>query len=166
MAKELSERTEQRRGETSRRGEQSPVREMIGLRDTINGLFEDFFSGRPILAGRLMSGEPETGWLPPVDIWDAGNEIVVCAGLIGIKKEDCKIEVQDSTLVLSGECRQPADEKGELLRHEIPCGQFYRAFSLPADVKSEQVKATFRDGLLEVHLPKAENAKARRVEIQ
>lgn len=170
MARELSRTTE--RPVAARQVESDPLRDMIGLRDTINGMFEDFFSGRPLLASTF--GEPaygalgyeERGWMPPVDIVDSGEELVVYAGLTGIKKEDCSIEVKDGTLVLSGECKEASGEGKTLLRHELACGKFYRAFSLPVEVKSEAVKATYRDGLLEIHLPKAEGAKARRVEIQ
>ncbi|MBI4425691.1 MAG: Hsp20/alpha crystallin family protein [Elusimicrobia bacterium] len=155
------------RAAAARRAESDPVREMIGLRDTISGLFEDFFHGRPLFASRFWEPSIEgEAWLPPVDIRDAGDEVIVYAGLPGVKKEDCSIEVQDGTLVLSGECRGPAGEEREFLRQELPCGKFHRAFGLATEVRSDAVKASYKDGILEIHLPKVEGAKSRRVEIQ
>src|SRR5437660_8952583 len=109
MAKELSKKTET--PAAVRRAEQDPLREMIGFRDTINGMFEDFFSGRPLLASTFS--EPsileERGWAPPVDIRETSDELIVYAGLLGIKKEDCKIEVKDDVLVLSGERKESSE---------------------------------------------------------
>ncbi|HVE12797.1 MAG TPA: Hsp20/alpha crystallin family protein [Elusimicrobiota bacterium] len=162
MAKEMS-RTGQRG--MSRGAGGDPLRNVIGLRDTINGMFEDFFRGRPVSSSFGETSLGAQGWVPPVDICDEGDQLVVYAGLLGIKKEDVRIEVQDSTLMLSGECKEPSGEGKDLLRHELPCGEFQRAFSLPAEVKSDQVKASYHDGLLEIRLPKAEAPKARRIEI-
>lgn len=165
MAREITRSSEK---DVTARPAGDQFREMVGLRDTINGMFEDFFSGRPLLGAAAWepSGYQEAGWTPPVDICDAGDELVAYVGLIGVKKEDCQVEVKDSTLVISGECKEPAGEGKEFLRHELACGRFYRAFGLPTDVKADQVKASYHDGLLEIHLPKAESAKSRRVEIQ
>jgi len=166
MARELSKKLDV--PVAVQRTEQDPFREMIGFRDTINGMFEDFFSGRPLLASAfpdVSSYEPR-GWTPPVDIRETGDELVVYAGLLGVKKDDCKIEVKDSTLILSGERKEPAEGTADLLRRELPYGEFYRAFSLPTGVKGDQVKAHYRDGLLEIHLPKAESAKSRTIAIE
>lgn len=165
MAREMTE-TKERRASPSRQSTRGPVREMIGLRDTINGLFEDFFSGRPLLATRLSELGQEQGFVPPVDICDTEKELIVFAGLLGVKKEDCRIEVQDGSLVISGECKAASADQGEYLRRELPSGEFYRAFELPADVRTDQVRATYHDGLVEIHLPKSEEAKTRRIEIQ
>lgn len=163
MARELSRKSE---GPVAgQRGEQDPLREMIGFRDTINGMFEDFFSGRPLLASSALSGLEARGWMPPVDIRETADELIVYAGLLGMKKEDCKVEVRDNSLILSGE-RKPLEEGQDWLRRELPHGAFYRAFALPIEVKADQVKAVYRDGVLEIHLPKSEAAKPRTVAIE
>ncbi len=165
MARELSKKTES--PIVVKRGEQDPLRGMIGLRDTMNGMFEDFFSGRPLLASSFGSslGFEEHGWMPPVDIRETNDELIVCAGLLGLKKDDCKVEVKDNILILSGERKEPEGAQ-DWLRREFPYGGFYRAFTLPAEVKTEQVKAVYHDGVLEIHLPKSEAAKARTVAIE
>lgn len=164
MAKEMSKTSEA--PVAVQRSEQDPFREMINFRDTINGMFEDFFSGRPLLASSvgLPALEPR-GWMPPVDIRETGDELIVYAGLLGIKKEDCKVEVRDNSLILSGE-RKDSGEGQDWLRRELPVGAFYRAFALPIEVKADQVKAVYRDGVLEIHLPKSEAAKPRTVSIE
>lgn len=144
--------------------DQDPVREVVGLRDTISGLFDDFFSGRPMLAGRSLQTDNGFGWTPAVDIRETRDEIIVCAGLSGVEREDIQLEVKDNTLVLSGQRREPKEEEG-WIRRELPCGPFYRAFSLPSEVVSSQVKAHFKNGVLEIHLPKPEQAKPHKVQI-
>lgn len=163
MAKEMTKKSEV--PVAARRDEQDPLREMISFRDTINGMFEDFFSGRPLLASASLPTIEERGWIPPVDIRETNDELIVYAGLLGIKKEDCRIEVRDNTLILSGE-RKEQEGAEDWLRRELPYGAFYRAFTLPSAVKAEQVKASYREGLLEIHLPKSESAKARTVAIE
>lgn len=166
MAKEMSKKAET--PVVTRREEQDPFREMISFRDTINGMFEDFFSGRPLLAPSLIvpTTLEERGWTPPVDIRETNDELIVHAGLLGVKKDDCKVEVKDNTLILSGERKEPAGGEEDWLRRELPYGPFYRAFSLPAEVKSEQVKASYCEGVLEIRLPKSEAAKSRTIAIE
>jgi HSP20 family protein len=162
MAKETSKATEARPAAVPR---QDPARDVVSLRDTINGLFEDFFNGRPLLASGFLSAGGEQAWTPPVDIVDKENEVIVYAGLPGVKKEDCRLEVKDDVLILSGECKAAASAEG-LVREELPDGPFYRAFTLPAGIEPAGVKASCHDGLLEIRLPKSEAARSRKVEIQ
>jgi HSP20 family protein len=162
MAKEMA------RKETPRRGMMTdPFRDMMGLRDTITGLFDDFFSGRPMLGGMSQATETESEvWTPAVDIRESETEVVVIVGLPGVPKDGCSIEVRENTLVVSGRREAQTPEGQDFLRRELPTGQFYRAFALPTDVKAEQVKATCADGLLEIRLPKSEESRSRRIDIQ
>lgn len=141
---------------------QDNVREMVGLRDSISGLFDDFFSGRPLAAVRHMQND--WGWCPAVDIRDAAEEIVACVDLPGVDRGDIQLDLKDHTLILSGKRRSEETEEG-WLRRETPSGPFYRAFRLPAKIKAGQVTASFKNGILEVRLPKAEEAKPHRVKI-
>lgn len=141
-------------------------RDVLSLRDTINGLFEDFFTGRPMFAAGLPLREGAAYWLPAVDIKETNDEVIVYAGLPGVPKDKCEIEVRDNTLVLSGKTSEERTTGMDLIRSELPSGEFYRAFNLPADVKPEQVKAHYHDGILEIHLPKAEQSRPRKVQIQ
>lgn len=141
------------------------VKEMVGLRDTISGLFDDFFSGKPLIAARHLQTDSGIGWGPAVDVRETEEEVVVYADLPGVQKEDIQLEVKDHTLVLSGRRKPLCSAEDGWLRREAPSGQFFRAFSLPTDVKANQVTANFKSGVLEIHLPKAEEAKPHRVKI-
>ena len=151
-------------GEVARTNQDS-VKDMVGLRDTISGLFDDFFSGKHMIAARHLQSDSGIGWGPAVDVRESEEEIVVYADLPGVDKEDIQLEVKDHTLVLTGKRKQLSNAEEGWLRREAPYGQFFRAFSLSADVKANQVTANFKSGVLEIHLPKAEEAKPHRVKI-
>ena len=142
------------------------VREMVGLRDTISGLFDDFFNGKPMLAARFTQPDNGFGWTPPVDIRETADAIVAHAALPGVEKEDLELEVKDGNLVLVGKRKETGGQQDNWIRRELPYGQFYRAFKLSAEVKADAVKASFKNGILEIHLPKAEEAKPRKVRIE
>lgn len=150
--------------EVTRRN-QDPVREMVGLRDTISGLFDDFFSGRPMLATRHPQTDLGLGWSPAVDVRENDEEFVLYADLPGVEKQDVQLEMKDSTLILSGKRKEVEVSDEGWLRRETPSGAFYRAFALPADVAAAKVSANYKNGVLEIRLPKAEQAKPHRIEI-
>lgn len=115
------------------------------------------------------AGAQAVTWLPEVDVFERGNQLITKIDLPGLKKEDVKVEVTDGQLAISGERKTDAEEKkDDFYRCERAYGSFYRVVPLPEGVKPQEVKATFADGVLEVSLPlptKAE-AKAHKVEIQ
>jgi HSP20 family protein len=129
-----------------------------GLRDAIDGLFEGFLGPRAAVA-RAYEGP----WAPAVDIRETEDEITMHVDLPGLEKQDVQVEVKDNTLVVAGQ-RKAAKEDG-WLRCETPRGAFYRAFSLPAEIQAAKVRAAMVNGVLELHLPKAEQAKPHKVEI-
>jgi HSP20 family protein len=106
-------------------------------------------------------------WAPAVDVQETDAEFVVKADLPDMKKEDINVKLADGVLTIEGERRQEEEEKGKKFhRIERQYGQFIRRFALPADVDAAHVKAEFKDGVLNVHLPKAPNAKPKAVEIK
>lgn len=149
--------------EMARKG--GEYRDMVGLRDTISGLFDDFFSGRPMLASRHMLADNGLGWTPAVNVRETDDAFLVHAALPGVEKGDVTLEVKDSTLTLTGHVKEADDAEDGLLRRELPTGQFYRAFNLASEVESGKVSANFRNGILEIRLPKAEQSKPRKVQI-
>lgn len=142
-----------------------PVREMVGLRDSISGLFDDFFSGKPLLAARHLQNDSGLGWCPAVDIRETEDEIVAYADLPGVEKEDIQLEVKDRALVLTGKRKPASTAEDGWIRREAFAGQFFRAFSLSTDVQANRVTASFKNGILEIRLPKAEEAKPHRIKI-
>ena len=145
------------------------------LRDSENRAAADFraldrllgsvFGETPAFGLRHLSGGTGLGWVPAVDIRETDAELIVHAAIPGLSKEDVNLEVKDNTLVLSGQVKARGSEEDSWVRRELPRGEFYRAFSLPADVQPAKVTAAMRDGVLEVRLPKAEEARPRRISI-
>jgi HSP20 family protein len=97
---------------------------------------------------------------PAVDMYDEKTEVVVKAEMPGMEKDDIEISLTDSTLTLKGEKKKEEEVKEkDYYRSEREYGSFLRSITLPADVKTEEAKATFKNGVLEIHLPKTEEAK-------
>jgi len=106
-------------------------------------------------------------WGPNVDIVETDSAYEIHAELPGVKLEDVKLTLNNSTLILSGEKKQNIrEEKNNLHRVERIYGRFERSFSLPRSVKPESVRAEFEDGVLRISLPKADEAKARTINIE
>ena len=105
-------------------------------------------------------------WAPSVDIKESGTEYVVYASLPGLEKKDINVSVENNVLTLSGERNTETEDKGEgWIQRERISGRFHRAFELPSNVDAGNVAAVHKNGVLEVHLPKTEQAKPRQIDI-
>ncbi|MCZ7626694.1 MAG: Hsp20/alpha crystallin family protein [Candidatus Methylomirabilis sp.] len=105
-------------------------------------------------------------WSPAVDIFETPDSIVMKAELPGVSRDNIDIQVQDNSLMLKGERKFEREVKEEnYLRIERAYGAFHRAFNLPTDIQQDKIKAVFKDGVLEVTMPKAEEAKPKQVKI-
>ncbi len=139
-----------------------PFREMSSLQERMNRLISDYRFRAPFGEEELAQGS----WIPPVDIHETKEAIVLNIELPGVTKEDIQLEVKDSTLTIRGEKKVEKDVKEENFhRMERTYGAFMRAFTLPSMVRQESVKARFKDGVLEVTLPKAEEAKPKQIKV-
>lgn len=109
-------------------------------------------------------------WYPQVEVSEKGGNLVVCADLPGINKEDVRLEVRDDYLILEGERRNQREEsqEGGWYRSERMYGRFFRTVPLPEGVDPDQVRASFKDGVLEVTvpMPQREERQGRQIEIQ
>jgi HSP20 family protein len=137
-----------------------PFREMTSVQERMKRVFDD-------LRDRTGAEEVAPGaWVPPIDIHETPESLVLKAELPGLKREDISIELQDGTLILKGEKRFARDVNEENYRRiERTYGAFQRSFTLPGIIKQDGVKAKFNDGILEITLPKAEEAKPRQVKV-
>ena len=109
---------------------------------------------------------PLTNWAPALDVYEDKDNFVVHTELPGLKREDIEVTLEDSVLVISGE--RKAEEKrneGKIRRQERFYGKFQRALTLPAPVAADKVKAQYKDGVLTVTVPKAEEAKPRKIDV-
>lgn len=139
-----------------------PFEGLNRIQSRINDLFDETF-GRP-RAHPTANGAAV--WFPPVDVLESRDSYLIRAELPGMKKEDFNLELQDGVLTLSGERKFEEPANGvEYHRIERSTGKFFRSFSLPQTVKTDEIKASFRDGILEVHVPKADEAKPKQIAI-
>jgi len=139
-----------------------PFRDLTGIQDRMNQIFEDALS-----RSRGRDEGMRTGmWTPAVDIYEKNDFVVVKAELPGVEKDQISVEVKDGILTLRGERKLERDVKEESYhRIERAYGSFLRSFSLPVSVDQDKVKAKFKDGVLEVELPKKEKAKPKQIKV-
>jgi HSP20 family protein len=136
----------------------TPMDRLSTLSDEMNRLFDFNWPSRDT---GLFSG-----WSPALDVFDEKDSFYVTCELPGMKREDIDISIHNGTLTISGERKFDREEKeGETFRSERYFGKFQRSVTLPASVESANVKASYRDGVLEVHLPKSEEAKQKHIEV-
>jgi len=122
---------------------------------------------------RLLADRPVKGidtgfadFMPAVDIQETDAAFVVKADLPDVKKEDIKIHVQDGVLAIEGERQKEKEETGKRFHKvERQFGRFVRRFELPTDIAAEKVRAEFKDGVLNVVLPKAPAARPKQIEV-
>jgi HSP20 family protein len=124
----------------------------------------DRLAFRPNWAPRAWS---EADWIPALDVEENDANIVICAELPGMKREDIKLSGSGDSLCISGERRFGEEEKKKNYRRvERSYGKFQRCLTLPSDVAWDKTKAVYRDGVLELTLPKAASAQVRQIPIQ
>jgi HSP20 family protein len=106
-------------------------------------------------------------WSPVVDIYDKGGEVVIHAELPGMKKEDIDIRVENNVLTIRGKKERKEEVKEDgYFRSERAYGAFSRSFSLPTSVDVKKIAAEYKDGVLTLSLPKADEAKPRQIEVK
>jgi HSP20 family protein len=112
-------------------------------------------------------GERARLWAPAVDMVDEKDELIVRADLPGLEEKDIDVTVEDGTLTIRGERKEEKEEKkADYYYSERSYGAFVRTLALPTAVESDKVKATFKKGVLEVHLPKAKAAVGKKIEVK
>lgn len=140
-----------------------PFQDLITLQDRMNQIFEQTLAR----SRGDREGVVASAWSPPVDIYETAESLVLRAELPGLSKEDIDIQVRDNRLTLKGERRHEKEVKQEnYLRVERAYGTFQRTFALPTDIQPDKIRATFKDGVLEVSIPKAEAAKPKHIKVE
>lgn len=136
-----------------------PFRDLSVLQDRINRVFNE----------QLSRGETEhtsgRAWAPVVDIIETETDLVVRAELPGLHRDEIDIEVTAEALTIKGERKFDEESKDKYIRIERPYGAFQRSFSIGIPVQPDKVKASYRDGILEVSIPKAEEVKPKKIKI-
>lgn len=138
-----------------------PFRDMVSLREKMNRMFDDVFSG----PGEDKEMSPSS-WAPSVDIYETENALVLTAEVPGIEEKDIEIKIEDNTLSLRGERKFQKETKEENYhRIERTYGSFFRAFTLPHSVDADNIRAEHENGVLKVTMPKRREIKPRKVKI-
>ncbi len=136
-----------------------PFRGVGDIQTEVNRLF-DSFSGRPTAA---VAADPM--WLPAVDIHETKDDIVLSFDIPGVSEKDVQVSITGDLLTVRGERRFERESADSYHRVERLYGKFERGVQLPMVVQTEKVKASYRDGVLTVTLPKAEEVKPREIKI-
>lgn len=136
-----------------------PFRDLVTMRDDMDRLFDMFFGAQP--------QDMEDLWRPAIDIEENNGNLMVRAEIPGMKKEDIKVSVKEDMLTISGERKRENENKDKTFhRIERSYGQFRRMIRLPATVDAGKVKATYKDGVLNVTLPKPESMKPKNIDVE
>jgi HSP20 family protein len=135
--------------------------DIFNMQREMNKMFDSFFHG--VDEPSLLNGN----WMPAVDVAEEDNEYVVKIELPGVNKDDVKITLESNILTIRGEKKAEKETKERNYhRMERSYGSFQRSFTLPTTVKNDKIDAEYRDGILSITLPKAEEAKPKHIEVK
>jgi len=137
----------------------TPFHDMTLLQNQMNRLFDGAMQGWPGDANGTRN------WVPPADIHETDNDLIVTTDLPGIDPKNVDVRVENNVLSITGERPFEADENENIHRVERMYGGFARSFTLSTPVDADKIHATYKDGVLRISLPKAEQAKPKRIQI-
>lgn len=139
-----------------------PFRDLEDMYGRLNRAFGQAGLRRPTEEGDFFAD-----WTPAMDLEEIDGEYLVKADLPAVKKEDVKVSLENGVLAIEGERRQEKEEKGKKFhRIERSYGKFVRRLAVPTDADPQKVSAEFKDGVLNVHLPKSPAAKPRAIDVK
>ena len=130
------------------------------LRDELDTLFE-----MPLWSGFGRQSQLFSAWTPALDVYQNNDNVVAMIELPGMKKEDIEISLHDGMLTISGERKSETPEGDKAERSERFIGNFRRSITLPTRIDANKVSASYKDGILTVTLPKAEEAKPKQIQV-
>jgi HSP20 family protein len=136
-----------------------PLQQLVAMSNRLNRTLNDPYTPR--------TENAFGAWTPPVDIFEKQDHLVIRAEIPGVQKEDMDLRIENGVLTLHGERKQDTEIREDAAhRVERVYGMFTRSFTLPTTVDAAKVTATYKDGILEVSVPKAETARPKQVEIK
>jgi HSP20 family protein len=138
-----------------------PVRSLDNIQDEVSRVFDSFFDAKPFVRRGV-----DSGWDPDVDIVEDKDKVLVKIDLPGIEKDDIKVSVEENILTIKGERKAEKEEQDKSYHHvERVYGSFCRSFSLPSKVDAQSIRADYKNGVLSIDLPKAEEVKPKEIPI-
>ena len=136
-------------------------RDIEKMRNNMENTFNTFLNrGKDAAESDYM-----TEWVPDADVTEDNDGFTMQVALPGVSKDAVETEVKDNTLVISGKREVNETIRKALILQELPVGRFYRAFRLGVPIKAHLVTARLRDGILEIRLPKSEEAKPNKIPV-
>ncbi|MCX7641616.1 MAG: Hsp20/alpha crystallin family protein [Elusimicrobiales bacterium] len=141
--------------------------ELINIKKNMDKLFENFL--KPSANITLREGENannESYFTPPVNAIETDNELKIYVLIPFADKKDISLNIKEGILTIEGITKFELNEKIELLREEIPSGKFSRSFKIGVNIDSNKIKASYNNGILQIILPKKEESKANKIEIE
>lgn len=137
-----------------------PLKDLMALQERMNKLFDETFS-------RGAQNVDVGAWSPPVDIMEQGDEIIIKMEIAEVGQKAIDIKVEENALTIIGERQlEEGTKREDYLRLERPYGTFSRSFSLPSTVDLGKVKASHKDGILRIVLPKKEETKPKQIKVE
>jgi HSP20 family protein len=146
-----------------------PFSELSRMEREMERMFEDFFGGRrrPFWPARWLPGRGMEISAGAVDVYEEKDDIVVKAELPGMEKDNIEVNISDHHLTIKGEKKKEEEIKEEdYYRSERSYGSFVRSLELPKDIQTDKVKAAFKNGILEIRMPKTEEAKKKEIKVK
>lgn len=140
----------------------NPLQNLMLLQDRMNRLFEDATEQRARVDAETSDDIETAEWYPAADVYDHDGEYLIAVDLPGIDRSALEITIDDNRLAIKGTRAVETSTS----RTERPTGRFLRTFSLPGSVDQKSIHAAYKDGVLEVRLPKRNEEAAKRVEIK
>lgn len=138
-------------------------RGLQSLQQDMNRIFDEFFRGDLLANDSLFARD----WNPAVDILENNDQFVLKAEIPGMTKDDVKITLENNVLTIRGEKKNETEKKeGDFHRIERSYGSFERSFTVPGTIKVNEIDAQYKDGVLTLTLPKAEEAKPKSIEVK
>ena len=136
-----------------------PFREMVSMRTALDRMFENALT--------TQEGWPQNAWNLALDVSEKEDEYTIKASIPGINPDDLNITYNNNMLTISGETKSEQEKEGERYHlRERRYGSFSRSISLPTSVKGDEIEASYDAGVLTLHIPKAEEARAKRIAVQ
>ena len=138
-----------------------PFRDLMVMQDRMTRLFDETLS-------RILKEEvPQRVWSPPVDIYEREDEVVLKVDLPEMNQNEIEIKIEEDTLIIQGERKFIKDPSSmNYLQIERPYGTFQRTFAVPRMIDRERIKAAYKDGVLQVVLPKRREAHPKQIVVE
>ncbi len=146
-----------------------PFSEMTGWQRDIERMFDDFFWKRvsPLWSERWWPSREIGFSVPPIDLYEKKDEIIAKVELPGLEKDEVQVNITDNLLTIKGEKKREEEiEEEDYYRAERSYGSFSRSVDLPKEVQVEKARASFKNGILEVRLPKSDEAKKKETKVK